>query len=581
MKNLGLATKLSLFVAFLTTITVVPQLLDPYNLPKLLILTLGIGVILALTIREAIVSFTGKQRFIHIVPISVFALFLSSGIKNNQNYHQIFLGTYQRNLGLLAYLIFAFFFIIFAANKKLIVAEQFMHLLAILGALLTVIGYYQRNEALKISPAKAAVSVSTTLGNIDMAAAMLGMTATATIYLLLRSGTKKVLRLILIISYYGHYNLLFDSPAKQGRVLMVLGSVLVIGFWLFSRKEFWIRKLAIGYWIGIINVAILSVFSVFGHGPLRNLFLSESVSIEERIRFSKAAIAMARDNLLFGVGVDAFGDWFRRYQTLQDFEAIKAAGAGNVDNPHNVLMHMFATGGLPLLSFYVLLNAFVLYRSVILFSKFQDKYLAGGVFVVWIAFQAQSLVSIDQVSITSWGWIAAGILVGLSFISGTESNSKDQKSKILSTPSHLRSWKLTAVPIFIVLIQVPTVYLFQVMNNHIDLGNSVDKLRITADQAQFDKNSESVLKAALSNREPYLRVMSVRLLNDFGKVDSMVVLSEDTVKRFPNYFEGWDTLASIYEQTGRKELSIEPRKKSIELDPLNNELKRLLAADKN
>jgi cytochrome c-type biogenesis protein CcmH/NrfG len=61
----------------------------------------------------------------------------------------------------------------------------------------------------------------------------------------------------------------------------------------------------------------------------------------------------------------------------------------------------------------------------------------------------------------------------------------------------------------------------------------------------------------------------------------MVVLSEDTVKRFPNYFEGWDTLASIYEQTGRKELSIEPRKKSIELDPLNNELKRLLAADKN
>ena len=94
---------------------------------------------------------------------------------------------------------------------------------------------------------------------------------------------------------------------------------------------------------------------------------------------------------------------------------------------------------------------------------------------MWIAFQAQSLVSIDQVSITSWGWIAAGILVGLSFISGTESNSKDQKSKILSTPSHPRSWKLSAVPILIVLIQIPTVYLFQVMNNHIDLGNSVDK----------------------------------------------------------------------------------------------------------
>ncbi len=579
MKNLKLATNASLIVAFLTTVTVVPQLLDPYNLPKLALLTLGIGLILGLILREVTVSFKHNQRVIILIPLFVLVLFLTSGLKNNQSFHQIFLGTYQRNLGLIAYLAFALFFMIFALSQRITAAEQFMYLLAILGALFTIIGYYQRNEALKISAAKAAVSVSTTLGNIDMAAAMLGMTGTATIFLILRSSTRLILKFILAFSYYGHYNLLFDSPAKQGRVLLVLGSALVAGFWLFSKKQSLIRKLAIIYSVGILNIIVLSVFSVFGYGPLRNLFLSESVSVEERVRFSKAAIAIAKDNLLFGVGVDAFGDWFRRYQTLEDFQAIKAAGAGNVDNPHNVLMHMFATGGLPLIAFYVTLNVYVLYRSIVLFSKIEDKYLSGGVFSVWIAFQAQSLVSIDQVSITSWGWIASGILVGLSFQSSTDIKFQHKDSKFSSRSTKSSLWVFKLLPFIVFLIQIPTIYLFQVMNNHIELVNNVDKLRVTIDKAQVKVNSDSLLKTALSNREPYLRVMSVRLLNDFGQLDSMIVLSEDTVARFPNYFEGWDTLASIYEQTGQKQLAIEPRSKTIELDPLNDELKRLLAAD--
>ena len=60
----------------------------------------------------------------------------------------------------------------------------------------------------------------------------------------------------------------------------------------------------------------------------------------------------------------------------------------------------------------------------------------------------------------------------------------------------------------------------------------------------------------------------------------MLALSKETVKVYPNYFEGWDTLAAIYEQTGRKSLAVTARQKTVELDPLNEELKTLLATDK-
>ena len=571
--------KALIYTACVTTLIVIPPLLDPFNLPKLLYLVIATGIFLALFLRKPeYFSSPNLKKIIWVAPILT-SILLISGLANNQQLHQIFLGTYQRNLGILSYFSFAVFFTLISINRNIDIPNLIITALGFLGGLLSIIGFIQRSEALKVSAALAAVSVKTTFGNIDMAAAFLGMTGTATIYLILRTNYSLIVKIVLLVSYYCHYNLLFDSPAKQGRVLFVLGSAFVFGFWLITNKKKWIKIFGLGYWFAVLNLLILASIALFSHGPLKNIFQSDKASLDDRIRFSKVAIKMGLDNPIFGVGVDEFGNWFRRYQSVADFQIIKQSGAGNVDNPHNLFMQFFATGGFPLLIFYLVFTGFILYRSVIAISKGKDQFLVGGLFSVWAVFQVQSLFSIDQISITIWGWILAGGLVSLSYFNlqndPTDFAEKDKQSKTIK----IKNLKLTTL--VIVFAQIPSLYMITVVKNHIDFGNSADKLRFTNPQSNtVASNSENFLKVRLNNHEPYLRVKAVRLLNDFGQLDLMLALSKETVKVYPNYFEGWDTLAAIYEQTGRKSLAVTARQKTVELDPLNEELKTLLATDK-
>ena len=568
-----------IYTACITTLIVIPPLLDPFNLPKLLYLVIATGIFLVLFLRKLeYVSSANLKKVIWVAP-TLTSILLISGLANNQQLHQIFLGTYQRNLGILSYFSFAVFFTLIAINRNIDVPNLIIAALGFLGGVLSIIGFIQRSEALKVSAALAAVSVKTTFGNIDMAAAFLGMTGTATIFLILRTKFFLIIKIVLLISYYCHYNLLFDSPAKQGRVLFVLGSAFVVGFWLITNKKRWIKFFGLGYWLAVLNLLILASVALFSHGPLKNIFQSDKASLDDRIRFSKVAIKMGLDNPIFGVGVDEFGNWFRRYQSIEDFQIIKQTGAGNVDNPHNLFMQFFATGGFPLVIFYLVFTAFILYRSAIAISKGKDKFLVGGLFSVWAVFQVQSLFSIDQISITIWGWILAGGLVSLSYFNlqndHTDFTEKNKQAETIK----IKNLKLTTL--VIIFAQIPSFYMITVVKNHIDFGNGADKLRFTNPQSNsVASNSENFLKVSLNNNEPYLRVMAVRLLNDFGQLDLMLTLSKETVKNHPNYFEGWDTLAAIYEQTGRKSLAVDARQRTVELDPLNEELKTLLATDK-
>ena len=52
------------------------------------------------------------------------------------------------------------------------------------------------------------------------------------------------------------------------------------------------------------------------------------------------------------------------------------------------------------------------------------------------------------------------------------------------------------------------------------------------------------------------------------------------VREFPNSFESWNATALFFEGIGQKNEAIYYRTKSVELDPLNAEIKKLLASDR-
>jgi tetratricopeptide (TPR) repeat protein len=75
-----------------------------------------------------------------------------------------------------------------------------------------------------------------------------------------------------------------------------------------------------------------------------------------------------------------------------------------------------ATGGIIYGSIYIALLVFIFVRGIRAIKKSPDSYRIQivAVFSAWIAFQAQSMISIDNIGISIWGWVLGGVLVACS-----------------------------------------------------------------------------------------------------------------------------------------------------------------------
>ena len=567
---------LIILTLILLTLATIPAFLDPYNLPKLYVLVICAGAILTYLILNFTLIKNLNIKLI-LIFISLFTLsLLTSAVASDQSLYKTLIGAIYRNNGLFAYLSIMIIFFTIAINKSIKFINQLILYFGYLGFLLICIGLYQRSEASLISPAAAAISVKLTLGNIDYAAALLGLTGIATLFLLLNSRTLLFNRILFLISLYFHYILLFDSPAKQGRVILVGGSFLVFSFWLSTNSKTILKKIGIIFWFFSLVMGIFTVSALFRFGPLKTMFSDDMRSLTDRYYQWLAAIEMIKDKPFFGVGMDAFGDWHRRYNSPEGFNRIVLGGGAPVDNPHNLFLHLGATGGLTLLIGYLALTGFILYRGLLSLKRSPDPFLAGCLFSIWLAFQAQSIISIDQIGLSCWAWAVAGCIVSLSYLSPTKDNESISQ---LSKNNDKRPVKLILV--ISIICQLPSIYMVPILVNHIELGNRVNALRLTNEQAKVKQNTDLLLKSSLRNKEPYFRANIVRLMAQVNQLDSARDLAIDSTKRFPSDYESWNTLAKFYEATGQKSLAIEPRRKSIELDPMNYDLKKILEDDIN
>ena len=129
---------------------------------------------------------------------------------------------------------------------------------------------------------------------------------------------------------------------------------------------------------------------------------------------------------IFGVGLDGYGSWYRRARTPQ---ALITTGVDTTTNAaHNVYIDIFASGGFPLLFLYSVLNVFVI-RSIIRLFKHSRVFDVTGVLLsaVWICYQAQSIISINQIGLAIWGWIFGALIIGYE----SSRNSNFQAGKIV------------------------------------------------------------------------------------------------------------------------------------------------------
>jgi len=319
-------------------------------------------------------------------------------------------------------------------------------------------------------------------------------------------------------------------------------------------KAFYLGYIAISV-VGFIAVALGS----FNKGPLAGILYRSSIA--NRGDYWRAGWKMTTEHPVFGVGMDSYGNWYRR---SRDLVATTRSGANGIsDAAHNVFLDLSSNGGFPLLIIYIALTGLVVVSlwKVIARTTVFNPYFAA-VASAWVAYQAQSIISINQIGLAIWGWVLSGLIIGYEIHTreGVEVQVAPVKEKgrkvapVAKISSTTRNALIISFVIGLLLGMPPL----------------VASAKFKA--AKESGNLEQIIAAGHLfplERDRMTLVGMVLRDNKFDK-EALTILLEATEK-FPDSFDTWQALASLPNATPAQVANAKAQMKR--LDPLNPDLK--------
>ncbi len=359
--------------------------------------------------------------------LAIILAFLLSGLGSLVATNPIYTGFFgetQRRNGYLSYLCLAIILLTAALKIQFSFITRFSGVVIIVGLILSIYGLMQISGIDFVKWNNPYNAVISTVGNPNFAAAIMAIIATLNFGFALIPSFNIAQRLIHLVVFILSYIAIFRSDARQGLVSGAVGIGTIVIVYVHSKY----RKAG---WIFAGFAFLIGVFSILGmlqKGPLQGLLYKDSVSV--RGYYWRAGIEMFRDNFLFGVGQDRYGAFFKTYRESQ--YSLTYGFDITSNNAHNVPIHLFATGGIFFGLSYLLLMGIVLVAGYkgIRNSAGDKRLIISTLFAGWLVYQAQSLISIDNLGISVWGWLLSGFIIGLSIhVNRINSNQEVLKSK--------------------------------------------------------------------------------------------------------------------------------------------------------
>jgi hypothetical protein len=270
---------------------------------------------------------------------------------------------------------------------------------------------------------------------------------------------------------------------------------------------------------------------------------------------------MAKTHPFTGVGLDTYGDWYRRARSAS---AMILPGPTVITNAaHNVFIDVLASGGFIFFASYLVIFVIALISivKVTLRSRTYDAIfvaLSAG----WICYNVQALISINQIGLAIWGWLLSGTVIAYehatrevtSFDSSTAKLPKKQRSYAADTAPGV---VLAGVGGFIVglIIALPP---FTADANWRTAMSSNSALKLEAAALKFPIDSFRLANASL-------------IFEDSKLYPQALALARKGIEYNPDYFDAWRVMSVISQSTPEeKAYAIEMMHK---LDPRNKELK--------
>ena len=379
--------------------------IDPVNLPKLCLLVVLSFIAAGFTFSK--VEFFKLRRnrtILLVIGFFILQLFLVL-LVDESNFSFKFYGTYGRNTGFIAYLSLSFLLLASLVSSSKILLKRYVVALIGSGATLALYGIAQ-SRGFDFYEFDLGIGSRTfgSFGNSNFQSAYMGITAAAALTLVLYSKIQIYFKVsLLILTCLTIYNVSLSS--EQGYFNFAVGIAAATIIYLFKS-----RKPILG-WIAFAGSSVSVLFLLLGIlkiGPLAEYVFKSSLFA--RWFYWRAAGKMMLDHPFFGVGMDGYGDAYLRSRPTSFYSSEFFTVS---DTAHSIPLDIGSNGGFPLFIAYVSVVFYVLLSVVrILKRKTEFDVVFATIVAAWVAYQAQSLISINQLGLGVWGWSLSGLIIG-------------------------------------------------------------------------------------------------------------------------------------------------------------------------
>lgn len=367
---------------------------------------------------------------------------------------QGFVGTSDRNLGILTYLVFFLFTWIGFQLTESAKPKTFVHLLTLVGVGEASIANYQYFAGEK------SAAITGTFYNSNPVSFLLGIIAASLFAFLVYENKRFTAEyLILVFSQLWILIALYFCGSQQGLIIFGLIAVALVITKLIRALRVNFAKLLFPTFVIALVTFSTAVFAF----PIKDNSQIASNAFLERLEIYKSALKLTIQYPFFGVGVDSFQEKYGQV-TLTTLMQL-------ADNAHSVPLHILSTLGFIGFALWlaVIFLVFSIGKSGVNEEQAEFKFFQLGFF----SYLLIGIVGIEHPVIGAISWLMAGVLLKLSLSHLVEKKSekpnlvpiKSEKRSILAGSVALVSVSLYLLPQQIVVGKALTDFSERKLNN--------------------------------------------------------------------------------------------------------------------
>lgn len=564
----GQTRTLVLITGMATTLMIWTSLADPFNLPKMAVLVIGGAWICALLGVEI---FHRRLRRFSLGQLAIVGFVLGMLIAASMTdvKYISFFGAVGRNDGAISYFFLAVLALASMMSFTYANLSNFRFWFLLTGAVLAGYGLLQIFGHDPVKWNSLYNPVFGTLGNPDFFSALLATTALATLWFILSEKMRwhqVGAGVLLLIELF----VVKRSGSFQGLVAFAVGFVIMMisKVWQFSKKS------------GIVALVVTCVGSIpiflglIDRGPLSAHIYR--ASLRNRIDYWNAALSMFKAHPLFGVGLDRFGDNYPQY--ARHFQVVQGQ---MTDNAHSVFLQLLATGGLVVILPYLFLLGVIAISAVrgIKAASGQRKNDIVALFSIWFAFLLISSISVDNLGVAVWFWIAGGVLYGVvkSETLGRESNDSGKGKRQKYSKNRTSDSSSALAPIVSFVLVVTAFWLVVPAWKGSSMLYTLQGYRGGLNHVQYAQFLNRIARAQPSNSQVLATLGGTAV--QFSEFDLGIHFAKMAIDKNPRSNSGFQVAAVGYESEKKYKLAIPFRIRLLTLDPWNTANMVILVKD--